>query len=141
MAVDFLQYTQGLQCQEKMSAFIHLSTAELERDFTPAVVSKVVFWYSFRSKAASKRGECVFIYRSSRTDGVSSLLCCPSCGQKTLVSASANVGLKRAIKRLDLAYLYQNSLDVTGLFSITRVLGEIRFIICSFLRINNLGAS
>lgn len=56
-----MQYTQGLQCQEKISTFIYLRTVEVERDFRPAVVSKIVFWYSFRSKAASK---CVFIYSS-----------------------------------------------------------------------------
>lgn len=40
-----------------------------------------------------------------------------------LVSASADVGLKKAIKSLHLAYLYQNSLTATSLFSIYQSFG------------------
>lgn len=46
-------------------------------------------------------------------------LLCP----EILVSASANVGLKKAIKSLDSAYLYQNSSTVTSLFSSYESLG------------------
>lgn len=70
-----------------------------------AAASEIVFWYCCRSKAASQRGQCVCVTREEK---LIALVACYSLFFMSLVSASANVGLKKVIKSLDSAYLYQN---------------------------------
>lgn len=46
-------YLRG-QSQEKMSAVTHLRSGDLQGDLKHAVASEIMFWYCYRSKAASQ---------------------------------------------------------------------------------------
>lgn len=59
MTVHFVQDTQGVQCQERMSTLIHLRTVDLKQNLKHVVVSEFAFWYCFKSKAASQHMEHV----------------------------------------------------------------------------------
>lgn len=82
-----------------MPAVMHLRIVEVQGDLKQAVDSEVVFW------CPSQHGQCVCVTREEKLIAV--VACCTSF-LMSLVSASANVGLKKATKSFDSAYLYQN---------------------------------
>lgn len=96
MTVHFDAVCLRVQCQEKMPAVLNLGIVEVQGDLKHAGASETVFWCCCRSKAASQHGQCVCATREEKLIAV--VACCTSFFM-FLVSASANIGLKKGNKK------------------------------------------